>query len=156
MKKAKTHYINFRNNTVNPKERSRNLHRLWFDALRFPSTKELDDSALNPYVLANATEVNSNDQVCRNCSSSYATHDAIIDHIEENFLCRERYKDDGKFYCFICDKHFENVSSLKMSIKNEQKKILNNFLKINFQRNFFEVFPILLVVLMIFLQLQLF
>ena len=122
MKKAKTHYINFRNNTVNPKERSRNLHRLWFDALRFPSTKELDDSALNPYVLANATEVNSNDQVCRNCSSSYATHDAIIDHIEENFLCRERYKDDGKFYCFICDKHFENVSSLKMSIKNEQKK----------------------------------
>jgi hypothetical protein len=72
----------------------------------------LADYALNPYVLTDSTDGDPIDQICRNCSSSFPTHDEIIYHIEKNFLWKERYKNDGKFYCFICDKDFENVSSL--------------------------------------------
>ena len=42
VKKAKTHYTNYRNQGVNPHDISRTLHRQWFDIINFPTSRELE------------------------------------------------------------------------------------------------------------------
>ena len=42
MKKAKTHYTNYRNQGVNPHDFSRNLHREWFELIQFPTSREIE------------------------------------------------------------------------------------------------------------------
>ena len=112
VKKAKTHYINFRNPTVNTKERSRTLHRLWFDMLKFPTIRELEESTPSLVHVENS----STGQKCLNCTVTFGSHDGVVDHLESNATCRERYKEEGKTYCVICDKHFENVDRLYSSM----------------------------------------
>ena len=43
VKKAKTHYTNYRNQGVNPHDLSRSLHRQWFDVIQFPTSRELEN-----------------------------------------------------------------------------------------------------------------
>ena len=42
VKKAKTHYTNYRNQGVNPHDFSRNLHREWFELIQFPTSREIE------------------------------------------------------------------------------------------------------------------
>ena len=147
MKKAKTHYINFRNPSVNQKDLSRALHKLWFDLIRFPemfksnyenkswslefffwhrlylSFKKLFFLFRNSehYILTVRELEHANGgplhrpqedvaQTCRLCFSTFESHSTLLDHLEATEACRDKYKDDGHQYCFICDKTFETVS----------------------------------------------
>ena len=49
-------------------------------------------------------------QTCRLCFSTFESHSTLLDHLEATEACRDKYKDDGHQYCFICDKTFETVS----------------------------------------------
>ena len=142
MKKAKTHYINFRNPSVNQKDLSRALHKLWFDLIRFPemfknnnehqespffgnrkypSSKKLFFHNFEHYILTVRELEHANGgplhrpqedvaQTCRLCFSTFESHSTLLDHLEATEACRDKYKDDGHQYCFICDKTFETVS----------------------------------------------
>ena len=132
MKKAKTHYINFRNPSVNQKDLSRALHKLWFDLIRFPEMFKSNYENLESFwkfffhnfehdILTVRELEHANGgplhrpqedvaQTCRLCFSTFESHSTLLDHLEATEACRDKYKDDGHQYCFICDKTFETVS----------------------------------------------
>ena len=66
-----------------------------------------------PTALAAIAEDVTPNEKCLSCAIEFLGHDAVLDHLEQTPNCKERYKEEGKSYCVICDKHFESVSFRK-------------------------------------------
>ena len=69
-----------------------------------------------PTALAAIAEDVTPNEKCLSCAIEFLGHDAVLDHLEQTPNCKERYKEEGKSYCVICDKHFESVSFQKMKL----------------------------------------
>ena len=105
MKKAKTHYTNYRNQGVNPHDLSRSLHRQWFDVIQFPTSRELENMSSTGNEVAPVQSAK-----CHGCQETFPSHDECIKHIGDNSQCQVEIKHIGQTFCFVCERSYETVS----------------------------------------------
>ena len=118
VKKAKTHYTNYRNQGVNPHDLSRSLHRQWFDVIQFPTSRELENMSSTGNEVAPVQSAK-----CHGCQETFPSHDECIKHISENSQCQVEIKHIGQTFCFVCERSYETVSLFKRNL-NEIKWII--------------------------------
>ncbi|CAG5085676.1 Oidioi.mRNA.OKI2018_I69.PAR.g10962.t2.cds [Oikopleura dioica] len=123
IRKCKTHYTNYRNSSVNPREKSRFLHRILADIIRFPSAKDLEDYGprmpLTPDSLGQKEiQLPQIPQKCRACDQTCSSHSDLLGHLVMTENCLAQYKIIGKLYCFVCDKSFEHEKQAETHYRN--------------------------------------
>lgn len=113
VKKAKTHYTNYRNQGVNPHDLSRSLHRQWFDVIQFPTSRELENMSSTGTEVAPVQSAK-----CHGCQETFSSHDECIKHIGENSQCQIEIKHIGQTFCFVCERSYETEKQAETHYRN--------------------------------------
>jgi hypothetical protein len=113
VKKAKTHYTNYRNQGVNPHDFSRNLHREWFELIQFPTSREIEslDTSHHDVSMAKTTK-------CHGCQEHFRDHDECLAHLATHKACQTEIKILGKTFCFVCDRSYEKEKQAETHYRN--------------------------------------